>query len=189
MTVLAAVVRDGQVTMGADSASIMAGIVTHDAGKIRTWTVGTDWAGTEQVAIGFAGLAQLGDMAQRHLELDDPPPRGESLRPWMLGIAEAICTIATEAKPPAVDSDGWVDGCALVGFRGQLWVLAQQAADPLPDGFAATGAAGEVALGYLAAVSESDMPPVVAVTHAIAVACRFCDTADVGPDGPQIVQV
>lgn len=184
MTVIAAVVRDGKVTMGADSASIMDGRVNHDGSKIFSVPLGS-----ERAVFGFAGPAQLGDLVRYRITIADPPPRGSDVRWWLTEIAIDICQIAVDAKPAILDEDGWVSGAAVVGFRGDLWMLAQQSVMHVRDGFYAIGSGGDVALGVLAALDGSDMSDEQIVTEAVEIAARFCDTVALGPDGVQLVSV
>lgn len=182
MTVIAALVQDGRVHMASDTAGQTDGRITHHAGKLFTLPIQQT---AELVGFGFAGQGALGSLVRRRLEMPDAPTEGDERDAylWAIAVAEAVCAIASEATPKVLDSEGTVDGYALMGCRGRIWLLAQQSAVLVMDPFAAIGSGGDLATGALAAFPGDLMPARDQLEAAVEIACRFDSGCAVTPAG------
>lgn len=175
MTVIAAKVDSGVITMAADTTSMTnTGTVIYGCEKIVRHTIGN----RHQMLLAFAGNAALKTAVRRHLKVDDAPdPQAghDKVTRWVEALAEAIAEVAVEARPALTDENGLLDSGGM---------LNQQAVTPIDGDFWAIGSGSDLALGYLTATEDVG---VEAVTGAVEVAVRFDNGCRLTPGkGPQI---
>lgn len=183
MTVIAGAVSvDGTVRMAADTTCVMQGTRIYGARKIRRLLT----SGGHPYLLGFAGSSALASLTEAHLPSMGIEPAGSAnLDAWAQAIAEAICKIATDATPQ-VTEEGNVDGVALLGHAGHLWLLAQQNASPVPLGYIAIGSGRDLALGVLASWQGDDNTDRARVATAVRIACQYDTNCAIEWDGPLI---
>lgn len=175
MTIVVGVMGgDGQVVMAADSLVTNGSFKSQHPGKIvRVSTAAGD------VLVGAAGDAGIHPLV---LKVDVPAPIGDLDR-WAQDYAEAWTWQAREAK--LVDSDGEVNGEALLAAGGRLWSIFENVALPALETFAVIGSGSAVALGALEVLDRADPErAVVAAVAAVEAACRW----SVGCGGPVLVE-
>lgn len=175
MTVVAGVVRDGQVWMAADEAANDGMLVTYNQQKIRKLRIGA-----ERILIGFGGDSRLIGHAARAVLGITPG----ALEQYENDEDEAANHIADEITrrlmelplPPTRTEDHDVrglNGGGLIGFRGSLYYLEAHAA-LRTDGIAAIGSGDAMTLGALHALLGScGTGSVVALQEAVMIACRY----------------
>jgi ATP-dependent protease HslVU (ClpYQ) peptidase subunit len=171
VTTIAAVARDGQVHMAADSlTNIYDRPIFDGARKIRRIPVGE----TGQALLGVCGDGGLADLASARLR----PSRPDSdLQAWAAGVAYEISSLAVEH---GLTEQGRLDGSLLLGFDGRLWHTTHGQAIPIPDGVAAAGSGEGPAMGALDVLLARGEDVGEAVRLAVEIACHR-DKHSAGP--------
>jgi ATP-dependent protease HslVU (ClpYQ) peptidase subunit len=180
VTVVAAIARDGEIVMAADTATSYCGTYVDGAVKIRQVTFGAETA-----LLAAAGNGALLAVAQRALADTVAPSDGDT-QDWLDQLATTISTAAAEHNPPLLE-DNRIDGALLLGWRGQLHYLFTHQATRVADGVAGLGAGCDVALGAMHAALIDGVTIEQAARLAVTLACRFAEGCAVGPDGPTVL--
>jgi ATP-dependent protease HslVU (ClpYQ) peptidase subunit len=181
MTCIAALVRDGQVWVAADTIAVTGDDrVWHGRTKIVRKAIGR----TDEALMAACGDGVLTDLIRYDLQLPAPPDPGDDndCNAWARATAAALTELAVDCKPPVLD-DGHLNGAALLGHAGRLWYISQNSAHPVRR-FTAIGSGGDAALGVLDVLTEQDADPEYAVQRAVIAACRY----DVNCREPVIVE-
>jgi len=150
------------------------GRVWADQPKILRKTLGTTG---QHALLGIAGKRALYGLARHNLSIDGAPNPDslEDLDEWAHRIAQAWTELAVEAKPPATNDNGHLDGDAILGHAGRLWHLTEGLADRITSGYTAIGSGGDLALGALHVLSN-DLEDAEQVLYlACAAACAYDD--------------
>lgn len=171
MTTLAAIAKDGQVWMAADSmTTVYDRPIPNAARKIRRLPVGH-----AEALIGVCGDGGLADLLTTRVTLPSLEGMGD-LQIWAAHVAYVVTDRAIEA---GLTEDGRVDGHFLLGHAGQLWTLIHAQAIPHPDGIAALGSGEALAIGAIDALEASN-DPVQTLGRALQIACHR-DRYSAGP--------
>jgi ATP-dependent protease HslVU (ClpYQ) peptidase subunit len=189
LTVVAALADGQRVVMAADTASNYAGTQIQGARKIRRVEFPTGGGGMLVAGSGsgaiFAVLAGL--------DVEAMPPTGDSAAvwdAWAERVASTFTNRLTTMTPPLLRStEGGgqqIDGAFLLGAGGRLWYLFTHQAVPVPDGIAALGSGGDLALGVLNSTDLRAVPLQVPVVRAVEVACKYDPYCAVTADGPVV---
>jgi ATP-dependent protease HslVU (ClpYQ) peptidase subunit len=180
MTVVAAIARDGEIAMAADTATNYCGTRVDGAVKVRR----IDVAG-EAALIAAAGNGALLPVILRNLKVDAQPDPGDAQQ-WTDEIAGAITDICAAQTPPLLEDGERIDGALLLGWRGQLWYLFTHQATLVADGVAALGAGCDTALGAMHASLDRGADVEESTRTAVRLACRFAEGCAVGESGPLV---
>lgn len=157
MTTVAALARDDQVWMAADSYQTAFGVpVPGTARKIRRYR-----SDSAELLLGISGSGALATMLDADLDLPElGTPNPDDLEPWVGRLVRKVTALAK-----AGDVDEWG---VLLGFRGRLWTL--RANQPIlhPDGVAGIGSGSDTAVGAADVLLEhSDLPPEKLILRAV----------------------
>lgn len=166
MTVIAGLVHEGQVYLGADSATAVGGrVFTDPSPKIFTHRNG--------MLIGTAGNVRAGDILQFEFS---PPPRNEDqgLDEYMRWTFPKAVRETFGEHTHVPTTHGFEDAQlhALIGWRGALYELhcdysVTRSAEP----YAAVGSGGELALAVLHVTPE--LPPEERLQRALQAAAHY----------------
>ncbi|MCU1590656.1 MAG: hypothetical protein JWP11_1912 [Frankiales bacterium] len=165
MTTIAAVARDGQVWMAADSATNVYDRPIFDgARKIRRIN-----ASGREFLLGCCGAGGMADVMGYRLAATLAAGMGEltDLQYWAANVAWAANVLAVEA---GLAENGRQDGSLLLGCAGQLWVLSEVQAIRIPDGVCALGSGEGPAMGALDILLEQGAAEAESVRRAVDVA-------------------
>lgn len=162
MTVVAGITNGHTAWLGADTGARDNGGLRWPSAKLHRIP-----AGPETALLAFAGNGRLrGVVSQLTIEA---PAADCDMDTWARGIARSLTGIAVDTKPPVVDDNGLVDGHGLLAFRGRLWHLWQDMADPVQR-CVAIGSGGDLAIGALEALLDRQ-PDREALTRALEITC------------------
>lgn len=181
MTVVAGLISEGQVYLGAD------GVATGYEGRLYTriepkvfrlggrpvlGEAGTSW--TPAVVVGGSGIPRVLTQLRRVLAAGSTPGR-QDLDAWLHDVLVSAIVEITKT-PPLREDDGF---SLLVGAHGRLfeldkWLDVMEVLGPIT-----VGSGGEFAQGALDALAEAapDLPPKQRLLRALEVATRhnaFC---------------
>ena len=166
MTAIAALIHNGQVYMGGDSACTNGlSISTDPQPKV--------WVEDNGMMIGTAGSVRSGDL-MRYAFAPPPLMEGQDVNAYMrVTFPAALRDCLREHR--FIETEGGHEDChlsALIGWRGQLWELGGdfsviQSAEP----YMAIGSGGELALAVLHATADLD--PETRLRRALETAERF----------------
>ena len=190
MTVVAAVARDGHVTMAADTCTNYAGTDLCGAVKIRTlrWT---SPSGPDAALIAASGNGALAAVAAREVRLSTDngavPDASNvaAVQSWADEIATAVAEVMAKQSPPILDENR-IDGALLLGWSGHLFYLFTHQAARVPDGVAALGTGTDVALGAMHTALDAGASPESATTGAVLLACQLISGCRVDASGPLV---
>lgn len=170
MTVIAGLIDPrGGAWLAADSAS--------SGSDGRLWTVSKIVrrpVGDSAALLGSAGDHRLTGILRTICfpEGGPNPSSDEDCDAWAQAVADAITEQALDARPPVTDDQGLLDGYALLGHAGRLWVLFTSCAERVEQ-YAAIGSGGDYALGALDALHvATSIDPQRALRIACQSACR-----------------
>lgn len=186
VTVIAAVADGTRVWMAADSQA------TDGHGRI--WARAASQTKLVRLAVGAdtglmacEGAGELESIARHRMKLDHAPDPTDDAdcNAWAGAVAESFAELAVERVPPVTTADGAIDGRALLGHAGRLWLLAGSAALRIASTFTAIGAGGDYALGALHALDAAGRlhDPVQALRIAVETAIVYDDSCG----GPVVV--
>ncbi|MGI8666193.1 MAG: hypothetical protein ACR2N4_09210 [Jatrophihabitans sp.] len=152
MTTVCAVARDGRVVMGADSASICYSRPTLGQVKLMVLPIEDASANPDNpaVLIGMAGASAMKDLVRSELRVPPAPAPDDDPQPWAARIAQQITALMRDHS--LLNSDGGLDGNALLGWSGHVWTISTSGAVLAAEGIAAIGAGEEAAMGALYAI-------------------------------------
>lgn len=197
MTVVAAVARDGVVTMAADTAIDYHGTYLLGFPKVRRLELGAHRSILRaDPGVGTALLAASGDGAmlgalQRHLHIDDVPDRADitGVSEWADTVAAAATQILAEQTPPIIETQSGrqgIDGALLLGWAGHLFYLFTHQAHRCADGVGVLGSGCDIAFGAVHTALRAGGQPRTAVLQAVMLACDHCGGCRVDDRGPLI---
>jgi ATP-dependent protease HslVU (ClpYQ) peptidase subunit len=171
MTVIAGIVQDGVVWMGADSLTTWwhVGNRVLERKIVRRPVHVEDGEGAEML-LGSAGDVRMGQRVKWRL---DPPTlrRRQDVYEWALEFADRFQELLAEDKGGRDKSDGHAYGRLLVGFQGRLFILAgSYGVVEAGHAYNAIGSGDELALGALYATR--DLPPERRLRLALRAAAR-----------------
>lgn len=170
MTVVAALIADRRVWMGADTMAYDgANVARPNPHKVRSITFGDD--GRERLVFGTCGAVALGQIALHRLTVGrtPDPTDDEDCDAWAHDLATQLTNIARTRGGPNCEG---MDGSGLFAWRNRLWHVTDNCALPV-ERFSTIGSGGEVALGALDVLAESEAAPSFIVGRAIEAACRW----------------
>lgn len=178
MTSIVAIVRDGKITMGADSA--IGGSDNLDLLGPDNSKVFRKKAGDEECLMGVAGNGSYMQIIEHHLVLPAPPTSRENdaMMRWVTVDVLDILRTTAKAKGVMITKDG-VDstsGRFLLGARGRLYEVGETLyVKVIVDTFAAIGLGYREALGVLFGAHEFkfESDPETLIRTALAAAERW----------------
>jgi ATP-dependent protease HslVU (ClpYQ) peptidase subunit len=154
MTVIAGVVQDGVVWMGADSLTTSWHLGNRVLErKIVRRPVHVEEGDGAELLLGTAGDVRMGQRVKWRL---DPPTlrKRQDTYEWALEFADRFQEVLAEDKGGR-RSNGYADGRLLVAFQGRLFILAgSYGVVEAEQGYNAIGSGNELALGALYATRE-----------------------------------
>lgn len=162
MTAIAALIHDGRIVMGGDSAGV-AGMQMTVRKDAKVFTVGP-------YLIGFTDSFRMGQLIRYAFEMPPPPDNLDDLHRHM-------CTTWVTALRDCLFKGGWairddcreIGGTFLVGVKGRLFeVNSDFQVGESANGYAAAGCGEEIALGALYATAH--LEPEVRILTALAAA-------------------
>jgi ATP-dependent protease HslVU (ClpYQ) peptidase subunit len=161
MTVIAAVAREGRITIAADTASHEGATRFLASPKIRRYP--------GDVLLAGAGLASLLQALRDPATI--PSRATDDLDEWAQSTAEKITGVLLAQQPPMVE-DGSLNGELILGYGGRLWYIDANYAVPCHAGIGVIGSGSDVAFGAITAYLERGASSYTAVTQAVAIACQ-----------------
>lgn len=164
MTAIAAIVQDGRVLIGGDSAGVDGHelVVRADA-KVFT---------TGPYVFGFTSSFRMGQLIRYAFE---PPEPGPDLSRFMVtGFVDALRECLKDGGWATKENEQESGGTFLVGVHGRLFGVEDdyQVAEPA-DEFAAVGCGAHLALGALYATRDLGLTPQDRLERALQAAERF----------------
>lgn len=177
MTCIAALVRDGQVWLGADSAAVGGWTLQLRNGRSKLFRVG-------DMLIGCTSSFRMVDLLRYRLAAppDDIPDLHRYLATdWIDEVREVFGKGGFRKRENERESGGTF----LVGWRGCLFDVDDdfQVGEPA-SGYSAVGSGIEVALGALCVASRLDLEPEMVIRAALEAA----EAHNIGVRGPFEVQ-
>lgn len=161
VTVIAAVARQGRVTIAADTASTQGATRFASHPKIRRYP--------GDVLLAAAGSAEALQVLRDPATI--PHRSTDDLDEWAQCVAERITEILGSVNPPLIiDNDMTAE--LILGYAGRLWYIDALCATPCHAGFGVIGSGSDIAYGALSAYLDSGADPLAAVTQAVVIACR-----------------
>jgi ATP-dependent protease HslVU (ClpYQ) peptidase subunit len=172
MTVIAGIVQDGVVWMGADSLATMGWSLSSRIleEKIARRPVHVEDGEGAEMLLGTSGSVRMGQRVTWRL---DPPTlrKGKDVFDWALEFADRFQELLAEDKGGRDKGDGHAHGRLLVGFQGRLFILdGAYGVVEGRHGYNAIGSGQELALGALYATR--DLPPERRLRLALRAAAR-----------------
>jgi ATP-dependent protease HslVU (ClpYQ) peptidase subunit len=194
VTVVAAIARDGHVTMAADTCSQYQGTIIHGARKIRRMQTAD---GTPVLLTG-SGNGAIVQVIPRLVDIEATPGADGSEQAWdewaervAAACTEAAAGTALQLTARGQDGSTTLDGAFLLGAAGRLWYLFTFQALRVRDGVAALGSGSDLAFGALTTYQETAPGTAddVVVAAAVRAAVRYDAWCSIDDDGPQIETV
>lgn len=177
MTTIAAIARDGDVHMAADSmANIWDRPVIGGVPKL----IRRPAQGGGEVLFGCSGDAAISALIRYGLHLDAVPGPADDPQPFADTVAQAVTELARDT---GLLENGRMSATVLMGWHGQLWTLTHGIAVRHPDGIAAVGSGEGPAMGAMYAL----LSPTVDPARTVVAAARIAITLDRHSDGPVVV--
>ena len=172
MTCIAALVHNGVITMGGDSAGV-AGLSLHVRSDPKVFRNGA-------FLVGCTSSFRMIQVLRFQVKPPEHPRKHED-GSWLDAYEYMVRYFIEECRKEfkehgylTKESEQEIGGCFLVGYRGRLFYVDNDfQVGELHDPFAAVGCSMDIAHGALFALRDSDMEPEAKVRLALEAAERF----------------